>query len=102
MSTYDKLQALLATPVKTGMESYFYKEVAKPVICTDGASVSIQASKNHYSTPRANVGPYTEVEVWCVEGAVVTEFDYSDENPSCYVPIADVVLFLDNHGGIKV
>jgi hypothetical protein len=99
MSTHDKLQALLATPVKA---NYYHKELTKPVVCADGTSVSIQASKDHYSTPRADVGPYTEVEVWCVEGATVTEFDYSDEDPSCYVAVSEVVQFLDNHGGIRV
>jgi len=77
------------------------QEVAPVLKCKDGTTASIQASKDHYSEPREDFGPYTEVEVWCIRNAAeVTEFDYSDDEPSAYVPIEQVVQFINNHGGI--
>lgn len=99
MSTFDRLQKHLATEIvdtKTGM---YFKKPVDLVKCADGTTLSVQASQWHYCTPRENKGPYTEVEVWCVS-APVTEFEYSDEDPSAYVPIEDVVRFIDNHGGM--
>ena len=100
MTTLEQLQKHLATEPKEISFNYFYKDLAPIVQCKDGTTASIQASENHYSEPRENFGPYTEVEVWCVRGAEVTEFDYSDSDPSAYVPIEQVVQFIDNHGGI--
>ena len=101
MNTLEKLQKHLATEPKELSFNYFYKDLAPIVKCKDGTTLSVQASKYHYSTPRKDFGPYTEVEVWCVRNAAeVTEFDYSDDEPSAYVPIEQVVQFIDNHGGI--
>ena len=33
------------------------------IFCNDGFSLSVQASRDHYSIPRNNEGPYTHVEV---------------------------------------
>lgn len=104
MTTLEKLNTHLATPVNELTKGYLYKEQAPMIQCRDGTTLSVQASENHYSTPRDNFGPYTEVEVWCVTGAGpngVTEFDYSDDDPSGFVPIEQVVQFIDNHGGFK-
>ena len=100
MNTHNKLQQHLATPINTLYGGYKHKENAPVLKCKDGTTASIQASENHYSKPRENFGPYTEVEVWYVRGTEVTEFDYSDDDPSAYVPIEQVVQFIDNHGGI--
>lgn len=100
MSTIEKLQAHLATKPVEYRPGFWFKEHAPMVVCADGTTASIQASENHYSTPRTNTGPYTEVEVW-LASAVVTEFDYDSEDPSAYVPIEKVVQFIDNHGGFK-
>jgi len=70
------------------------------VECADGTTISVQASRFHYSTPRSDCGPYTHVEVWLAT-APVTEFDYDKEYPSAYIPIEKVVEFIDNHGGFK-
>ena len=98
MNTFDHLQKHLATEIiaKFGMP---YKILAASVKCADGTTLSVQASRFHYCTPREDKGPYIEVEVWCVS-APVTEFEYSDDAPSAYVPIEDVVRFIDNHGGM--
>ena len=103
MNTLEKLQKHLATEPKELSFNYFYKDLAPIVKCKDGTTLSVQASKYHYSTPRKDFGPYTEVEVWCAEGAGpdgVTEFGYSRDDPSAYVPIEQVVQFIDNHGGM--
>ena len=103
MNTLDKLQALLASEIQY-IGGYPYKAPIKSVQCVDGTSASIQASETHYSTPRNNFGPYTEVEVWCIRGdnvGDITECEYEASDPSGYVPIEQVVQFLDNHGGIK-
>lgn len=38
------------------------KPLEKAIKCKDGATVSIQGSESHYSTPRSNSGIYTHVE----------------------------------------
>ncbi len=101
MTTLEQLQKHLASKPKEYRPGYSHKELAPIVKCKDGVTLSVQASEFHFSSPRDNYGPYTEVEVWCVrDAAEVTEFDYSDDDPSAYVPIEQVVQFIDNHGGI--
>lgn len=99
-NTLAKLQLHLSVLPKELAPGIWHKETAPLLKCKDGTTASIQASTSHYSTPREDFGPYTEVEVWCVKGAEVTEFDYSDSDPSAYVPIEQVVQFIDNHGGM--
>ena len=99
MNTFDRLQKHLANEITKTSTGWYYKPLADLVKCADGTTLSVQASKYHYCTPRDNKGPYIAVEVWCVS-APVTEFEYSADAPSAYVPIADVVRFIDNHGGM--
>lgn len=101
MTTIDQLQALLGKPVRT-IHGYPFKDVLPSLKCVDGTTLSVQASENHYSTPRENVGPYTEVEVWCIRATtpIAPQFDYDDSDPSGYVPIEAVVQFIDAHGGL--
>ena len=40
-----------------------YKKVQPPVRCNDGFYMSVQASRDHYSVPRNDLGSYTHVEV---------------------------------------
>lgn len=97
--THDKLQAHLVGEIKD-LCGYPFKAPVKAVRCKDGTTLSVQASVNHYSSPRADVGPYTQVEVWNAS-APVTEFDYSEDEPSAYVDIQKVVKLIDNHGGLQ-
>lgn len=99
MSTHDKLQAHLAGVVEA-RHGYEYKRVARKLVCADGTTLSVQASETHYCTPRTNVGPYTEVEVWCCTAPPADFFDSDEDEPSAYVPIEKVVAFIDAHGGI--
>ena len=98
-NTLNQLQEHLRQLPKEIVHGIWHKDTAPVVKCKDGATLSVQASQYHYSTPRENFGPYTEVEVWCVS-CEVTEFDYSDDDPSAYVPIEKIVQFIDNHGGM--
>jgi hypothetical protein len=103
MNTLNKLQALLAGEVTVYGEEgseYGIKAITERIICADGTKLSVQASNTHHSTPRSNYGPYSHVEVWRVTSAV-TEFKYTEDDPSAYVPIEQVVQFIDNHGGFK-
>lgn len=90
-----------------------YKEVARKTVCADGVSLSIQASRTHYSIPREDVGPYVAVEVGYVEDKDGKQFtpprswkkhtDGSDfpNDVYGYIPVKLVVRFIKAHGGIK-
>jgi hypothetical protein len=100
MNTLEQLQQNLAGTIEQ-IRDYTYKKVAPRVVCQDGTTLSVQASETHYCTPRSNYGPYSHVEVWAVT-APVTEFEYdTDGDPAGWVPIEQVVQFIDNHGGFK-
>lgn len=101
MATIDKLQALLNKPVKS-IGGYLCKDVLPAIKCVDGTKLSVQASEMHYSTPRKNTGPYTNVEVWCIRATtdIALPFDYDESHPSGFVPIEAVVQFIDAHGGL--
>ena len=99
MNTFDRLQKHLATETVNTTTGLYYKQPVDLVKCVDGTTLSVQASEYHYCTPRDNQGPYTTVEVWRISSDV-TEFEYSVEDPSAYVPIEDVVRFIENHGGM--
>lgn len=72
------------------------------IFCNDGFSLSVQAGKYHYCTPRDNYGPYTAVEVGFPSGPVpATWQDYSDgDNVYGYVPIEMVAELIVSHGGV--
>jgi hypothetical protein len=77
--------------------------------CADGASVSIQAGRYMYCTPRNDEGPYTSVEAGYPSvppPASWMEFmdgDYADapcDTVYGYVPVAFVREFIETHGGM--
>jgi hypothetical protein len=89
------------------------KELCTRIKCKDGESLSVQASEFHYSCPRENTGPYTEVEVgfpsvsppdsW----AKYFDDNWEDESRRTesvygYVPIELVEQFITDHGGSDV
>lgn len=39
-------------------------KIRESIKCSNGLQLSVQASENHYCTPRNNEGPYTHVEVY--------------------------------------
>jgi hypothetical protein len=100
MSTLDRLQAMLMQPAIEIAPGLSFKNVLPAMVCADGTTLSVQASKNHYCSPRDDIGPYTAVEVWNVSAPEVPDFEYSSDDPSAYVDINSVVAFIDRHGGL--
>lgn len=95
-----------------GVKRMEYKEIAKKTTCSDGVTLSIQASSFHYSIPREDAGPYDAVEVGFItgkDGKPVTPprtwKKYADgdfpNDVYGYVPVALVERFIKQHGGIK-
>jgi len=77
------------------------------VVCKDGFTMSVQAGRGLYSTPRENVGPYSAVEIGFpsdvepllasyAEGFVTKDLT-RDVYP--YVPVAVVRAVIAKHGG---
>ena len=83
-----------------------FKKQCRAVVCADGFTMSVQASGRNYSTPRDDVGPYTEVEV-----GFPSSYDYHlseyAENPDKptetvygWVPADKVIMCIEAHGGM--
>lgn len=78
----------------------------KSVQCEDGFNISIQASERNYSSPRDNLGPYTEVELGFPNATDETILPYAEDrmNPTGtvypYVPSEVVLEMLLKHGGM--
>lgn len=82
-------------------------------ICSDGVSLSIQASSTHYCTPREDQGPYLAMEFGYIQDAngdrlapPETWADYTDgpEFPNDvygYVPVEMIESFIADHGERK-
>jgi hypothetical protein len=76
--------------------------------CADGFSVSVQASRNHYSLPRKDAGPYDAVELGYPSAPMGEQFsDYAEDEDRLtdtvygYVPTELVVALVKEHGGCK-
>lgn len=87
------------------MENRSY--VAKPIICTDGFNVSVQASKHHYCSPREYDAEWASVELGfpsaaddLIQGYAETP-DEPTETVYGYVPIDTVARLIIKHGGFK-
>ena len=74
--------------------------------CRDGFTMSVQASRYHYCSPRDDVGPYSEVEVGYPSSREELLMPYAEEpdKPTdtvySYVPIEVVAKVVEKHGGI--
>lgn len=44
-----------------------YQPVAPRIVCANGTSLSVQASRTHYCHPRRDFGPYEAVEVGFIQ-----------------------------------
>lgn len=95
------------------MKDYVHEHFAKhsgPVrrhlVCADGTTMSVQASKFHYCSPREDTGPWGCVEVWCIRGPhgrtiYPRSFGGGKDEPYSFVPVSVVNKFIHRHGGIK-
>ena len=80
--------------------------LAKRITCSDGFSLSVQATHGAYCQPRKNIGPWYEVEVG-FPSAKPELIMHRAEDPSRptetvygYVDIELVEQLIDLHGGI--
>tara|TARA_R100001230_G_C5688322_1_gene199463 strand:+ start:826 stop:1179 length:354 start_codon:yes stop_codon:yes gene_type:complete len=91
------------------METIDWK-VRKPVVCADGFTVSIQASRAHYCSPRiTNAEKYTHCELGFPTEAddlikeyvdsMGDEIDYTDA-VYAFVPATVIRLLIAKHGGM--
>lgn len=97
-----------ATPHTNESKMYEIKKQMPKIFCCDGFSMSIQASQNHYCSPREDEGPYTAVEVGYPSEKEEKLMEYA-ENPSRptdtvygYVPVQLVNQIIDDHGGVDM
>lgn len=80
--------------------------VRKRLRCKDGFSISVQASRYHYCTPRVtNAEHYETVELGYPSTDDATIFDYAESTNYTntvygYVPVHIVDILIEKHGGI--
>lgn len=81
-------------------------ENTKRIKCTDGFSISVQASEYHYCEPRENKAwPYSEVELGFPNQLDSLIANYAEDPDTTetvygYVPIDIVNELIAKHGGI--
>lgn len=75
------------------------------VVCADGFSVSIQASRDHYCDPRSDLGPWVEFELGYPSepDELINEYAEDPSRPTDtvygYVPVSVVEALIAKHGG---
>jgi hypothetical protein len=98
-------------PCDIGIDSEFdYQHLRPKVVCKDGTTLSVQASRTHYCQPRmGGFGPYREVEVWPEVAPPQSwgkyydgEYEKGVTGVFGYVPVELVQDFIDGHSGIDV
>lgn len=84
-----------------------YKDRFPTIYCKNGESLSVQASRLHYSSPSTDEGPYTAVEVgypsfYPPETWAEYAEDWSDPRGTVYsrVPVILVLFAIAANGGI--
>lgn len=83
-----------------------FKTKNKMVVCRDGFSMSVQASRTHYCDPQDDVGPYTHVEVGYPSSYDFYLSTYAEDpgQPTDtvygYVPADTITMCIDAHGGM--
>ena len=74
--------------------------------CADGFTMSVQASRGSYCSPRADSGPYDSVEVGFPSSFDVYLHRYAEDpdKPTDtvygWVPADTVIMCIDAHGGM--
>ena len=82
------------------------KRLAPKMVCKDGFTMSVQASRTHYCQPRQDEGPWNQVEIgfpsdkepllhdWAKDSSKPTKTVYG------YVPVEIVDAVIAKHGGL--
>lgn len=109
MNTFEKLNAHLSPAPRTIhlTDGEPWLKVTNRITCADGFSLSVQASRTHYCSPRDNDGPWASVEIGFPSERVDSFMEYidggEDTDPTStvygYVPVYLVVEAIDAHGG---
>lgn len=94
MSQLDTIAREGASPIKG----------RQVITCADGFSLSINASRGGYCTPRADTGPYVSVEVGYPSGPVPAGWQQYAVPASAgkvygWVPVEMVRRLIASHGG---
>ena len=103
MTTNEWLQK---TRKVVGGDGYRFEEVRPRVVCADGYSVSIQADRNMYCSPRIDGAEwYYKVELGypSAEDSLINDYAEDDDYTKTvygYVPVEIVDKLLEKHGGI--
>lgn len=105
------IKEFLRTTLKTH-EYLFSDEVIQEnrprLFCNDGFSISVQASKFHYCSPRLDgAQDYEAVELGYPSNEDELINDYAEDDDYTetvygYVPIEVVEKLIEKHGGIKI
>lgn len=85
-------------------EEFSTRPVLGRIKCKDGTTLSVQASRTHYCTPKENFGPYTHVEVGYPSSPPPKTWDkyaHDDGGVYAYIPIELVKEYVELHGGEK-
>jgi len=87
-------------------KGHTHLELRPTIKCADGLTLSVQASKTHYCTPRMDFGPYAEVEVGFPSERVEELMPYAEDVTAPtqtvygYVPVEIVEQAIEAHGGM--
>ena len=98
LKEYEKIEDI-------GM-SFGVKRLAPKIVCDDGFDISIQASHNHYCTPRIDRGPYSKVEAGFPSESeeLLMPFAEDIDNPTetvyGWVPVEVINEVIEKHGGL--
>lgn len=107
MDTVNQLQNHLISAVFQLDNGLSFKDSTPRLVLKDGTTVSVQASRYHYCTPRDDSGPYTHVECGfpskvpsdeMLKYAEITDIPTKTVYP--YVPIEIVAEWINECGGI--
>lgn len=100
---FDYVNAYLRRAKETYEPGDYRAAVVPQLRCPSGLTLSVQASRGHYCTPREQEGPWTTVEVLCRDRELTTLRRYRDVTGGalyCYVPVERLNRIIANAGGI--
>lgn len=84
-------------------KTHYYS--VRPRICLNsGESLSVQAGKYHYSTPREVGAYYTAVEVFRFSKSLnpyIVNYYTNEDEPLAYVPVWIINRYIEDSGGIN-
>ncbi len=81
--------------------------LAERITCSDGFSLSVQATHGAYCSPRQNIGPWSSVEVGfpSAKPELIMSYAETPESPTDtvygYVPTELVEELIELHGGME-